>query len=115
MNGLNINMGSSIIKREAKPLSKVETQMRRNGWEKTGQIGDRVSYMESSNVNLTLVEGPLGTVVLPSGPLRGAVFGDYEVFSRSSVMGIGSSKKSDKKMGERNRTPSKSDNNRTTL
>lgn len=90
MAGLNLNFGSSVFKREAKSKMAVERHLQREGWEKTGDIGDRISYFESSGINITVVDGPMGTVILPSGPVRGTIFGvDNKLFSESSVIGAG--------------------------
>mgnify|MGYP006273254335 CR=1 FL=1 len=94
MLGQNRSFGLSVLKREAKPKEDVETFLQRNGWERTGEIGQRVSYYENSGVNITLVEGPRGTVILPSGPIRGTIFGkDNKLVSENSVIGAGSGKK----------------------
>lgn len=90
MAGMNLNFGLSVFKREAKPKSRVETFLRREGWEKTGEIGDNVSYWENAGINITVVGGPRGTVITPSGPIRGNIFGeDNTLFSRTSVIGAG--------------------------
>lgn len=87
---MNLNIGSSVFKREAKDADKVRRHLERNGWELTGSMGSRVFYYENSGVNLTVVDGAMGTVILPSGPLRGAIFGkNMELFSDRSVVGAG--------------------------
>jgi hypothetical protein len=88
---MNFNLGLSAIKRESKPKEDVERHLIRNGWEKTGEaLGGRADYYENAGINLTVIEGPMGTLVVPSGPVRGTVYGDdVKVFSRSSSMGMG--------------------------
>lgn len=113
MKGKNISFGSSIFKREARSLSEVQKLLRTNGWEKTGQISSRVVYMENSGVNITLIEGPLGTVIIPSGPIRGKVFGNVELFSETSVIGAGKNNSDDNgKLATRDRSPSESSSNK---
>ena len=90
MPGLNLNIGTSVMKREAKDIDEVTSQLRRNGWEQTGSLGDRVKYFENSRINITVIEGPMGTVILPSGPIRGRLFGDSGLMAnQTSVVGLG--------------------------
>lgn len=86
----NVNIGGSVIKREARPLSEVDRQLTGDGWEKTAQPLDRLAYYEKSGINITAMEGPRGTVIFPSGPLRGAMFGkNVSLVSRVSTIGAG--------------------------
>lgn len=104
MVGLNLNFGGAVLKREARPIGDVEQVFTRNGWTVTGQAaGGRIRYVEEAGVNLTLIQGPLGTVIIPSGPIRGSVFSDtFEVFSRTSVIGAGAvTRKSDSETKDR--------------
>lgn len=91
MAGLNLNIGLSTIKRESKPKEDVERALLRNGWEETESLaGDRLSYFENTGINVTVLETPRGTLVFPSGPIRGSLFGeDVKVFSRQSALGLG--------------------------
>lgn len=91
MPDFNINIGLSTIKRESKPKQDVERQLLRNGWEETASLADdRVSYFENSGISVTVVEGPFGTVVVPSGPVRGPIFGkNVQLFSRKSALAMG--------------------------
>lgn len=92
MAGLNLNFGTSVIKREAKPASRVRASLERDGWTEISEVaGGRIAYYERSNINITVVDGPAGTVIMPSGPIRGRVFGNMELFSRDSVLGLSSS------------------------
>jgi len=85
-----INIGGSVMKREAKPLSEVDRQLTGDGWEKTAQPLDRLAYYEKSGINITAMEGPRGTVIFPSGPVRGMMFGkNVSVVSRVSTIGAG--------------------------
>lgn len=89
MNG-RFSFGSSVVKREAKTIDKVDKQLKRDGWQETSRLaGGRLRYYEQSGVNLTALEGPLGTVIFPSGPLRGKFFGELDMVSRASVIGAG--------------------------
>lgn len=89
---LGINVGTSVLKREAKPISQVKSNFKSNGWEVTADLlGGRLVYVEKNGINLTLLSGPVGTVVFPSGPIRGAAFGD-EAVSLNRVSSTGGSK-----------------------
>ena len=71
-----VNIGSSVVRRDSRELSRVRTELRGGGWRQTGSIGDnRIVYMENSGFSLTLVDGPTGTLIMPSGPVRGKLFG----------------------------------------
>lgn len=106
MAGLNLNVGTSVLKRETRSIDQVEQHFLDRGWSRTGSaLGGRVRYIENGSINLTLISGPLGTVVAPSGPVRGALFGDGAVsVGQNSAIGAGSSKDA----------ASSSDNPRTT-
>lgn len=92
MAGLNLNLGSSVVKREAKPASRVKSSLERDGWSRISEVaGGRIAYYERSSINITVIDGPAGTVIIPSGPIRGKVFGNMELFSRDSVLELNSS------------------------
>lgn len=103
-----INIGTSVLKREAKSIDQVERQFTRNGWKRTGSaLGGRVVYLQNSGMNISIIEGPSGTVVMPSGPIRSKVFGsNFNLFSRTSVIGAGTSNKSSNDPRERRQTSS---------
>lgn len=86
----DINIGFSVFKREAQSIQDVVTHLQQNGWSVTSSIGDnRIVYLENSGVNITAVKGPLGTVVIPSGPIRGRMFGEQiNLISRGEEEGI---------------------------
>lgn len=87
MAGLDVNLGTSVLKREAKDIDEVEKILQRDGWEKTGQVANgRFRYYEYSNINITAIGGPLGTVIMPSGPVRGFIFGEFDMFSRRTAI-----------------------------
>lgn len=91
MLGLNLNIGSSVFKREAKEMETVINQLKRNGWEESGSMGDRVQYLENSQMSVTVINGVSGTLVVPSGPVRGKIFGDSGLdINQVSVIGAGS-------------------------
>lgn len=98
MAGLNLNFGTSVMKREAKPISDVEDKLLNDGWKRTRMIaGGRVRYYQKSGINITAISGPLGTVIVPSGPVRGAVFGEGAVsLNQTSSIGAGSDGSKDK-------------------
>lgn len=88
-----MNFGTSIFKREAKDAQEVIDHLRNNGWEVTGTLGNRLTYMENSSFNLTIVDGVKGTLVVPSGPIRGRLFGNSgAMFNNTSVIGASASK-----------------------
>lgn len=91
MVGERLNFGTSVVKREGKSIERVDQRLRNAGWKFTGQtLGGRVKYYELAGVNITAVGGPLGTTIMPSGPIRGAIFGDNAVtVSRVSAIGAG--------------------------
>lgn len=114
MTGLNISFGSSVLKREAKPIEDVEKQFRRDGWTKTSEVlGGRLVYLQKTGVNITLISGPLGTAVIPSGPVRGKAFGNVDFIARDSVIGAGGASDSDSKMATRDRSPSEGSTKKT--
>lgn len=85
-----VSLGTSVIKREDRPADQVITLLQRRGWEVTGRVGSRITYLENSGLNITVVEGPMGTIIMPSGPLRGRIFGENTMFfSNRSVIGAG--------------------------
>lgn len=91
---MNINFGGSVLKREAKEIDKVEKQLLSDGWEKTAHPTGRLRYYQKSGINITALGGPNGTVIFPSGPVRGKAFGsDFNLFSRTSVIGAGAKSK----------------------
>lgn len=95
MAGERINFGTSVFKREGKSIEQVDKRLRNAGWEMTSQLaGGRVRYYELAGINITAVGGPLGTTIMPSGPVRGALFGDNAVsLSTTSSIGAGDGKK----------------------
>lgn len=88
---LGINVGSSILKRETRTLDSITEQLQADGWVQTGSLGNRVRYFEKTGFNITAVEGPFGTVVVPSGPVRGRLFGSNSGLraNREGVIGTG--------------------------
>lgn len=90
---LNLNIGTSVFKRESKSIGDVESRLVSDGWEKTGSTaGGRIRYYEKSGINITALSGPAGTVIMPSGPVRGMIFGTEDAvgINRTSVIGAGS-------------------------
>ena len=72
-----VTISSSVVKRDSRGAQDVISELRNSGWNRTGSaVNGRVVYMENSGFSLTVVEGPMGTVVLPSGPVRGRLFGN---------------------------------------
>lgn len=92
MPGNGINISLSVIKREAKPINEVVSKLTRDGWNVTSKLGNnRIVYLEKSGFNITAFKGPLGTVIIPSGPIRGRIFGEEVDFvNRTSSIGASS-------------------------
>lgn len=88
--GPDINIGLSVLKREAQSITDVVNQLERNGWSRTRTVGDdRLVYLENNGINITAIRGPMGTVIIPSGPVRGRLFGEnVELVSRGEGEGI---------------------------
>lgn len=87
---MELNIGTSVFKREDRPASEVISLLQSRGWEKTGTLGDRVTYLENSGIGITVIQGAAGTLIIPSGPIRGMIFGrDNKLFSNVSVIGAG--------------------------
>lgn len=90
MTGMNLNIGSSVFKRETKTITEVADRLRRNGWQQTGSMGEKILYFENSGMSLTLVDAPMATLIFPSGPIRGRIFGDSGLdINQISVIGAG--------------------------
>lgn len=105
---MELNLGTSVFKREDRPAEQVIRLLSQNGWSRTGSIGDRVTYMENSGINITVIQGAAGTIIIPSGPIRGRIFGDNNrFFSNVSVIGAG------RNTGENNRRPQEATNRQT--
>lgn len=87
----NLNIGSSVLKRESASFDEVMEKLRRDGWSKTGELAQgRVAYLESSGIAITVVDGPMGTLILPSGPIRGRLFSSGSVgIGQESTIGLG--------------------------
>jgi hypothetical protein len=74
------NIESSVLKRYSADIDQVHSYLTSNGFSLTSRVaGGRVRYYESSGFNITVVQGPFGTVIFPSGPIRGRVFGETAV------------------------------------
>lgn len=75
----NINL--SVVKRSTESIGPVSQSLEEQGFEDTGQLMDgRVRYFENPNgINLTVADGPFATLVFPSGPIRGSIFGNDAV------------------------------------
>lgn len=88
MTGFNISL--SVLKRDSREIGEVDQILKNNGWTMTASVGpgDRIRYYEQAGFNITAIGGPSGTVILPSGPLRGRIFGDG-VFLASSEGTLG--------------------------
>lgn len=66
-------------------------ELESNGWVKTDNLADRVHYLENSGFSLTVIDGPLGTIIVPSGPIRGRLFGTsgFELSTDQNLMDVG--------------------------
>lgn len=77
---LNLTVESSVFKRLAKSHSTVVQNFKTNDWVETDTAaGGRLVYLEKNGVNITVARGLMGTLVFPSGPARGAFFGQEAV------------------------------------
>lgn len=87
-----VNIGSSVIRRESRSADDVLDELRANGWSKTDEVHGNIHYLENSGFSLTVIDGPLATTVIPSGPLRGRLFGTsgLEVSMDRNLMDVGS-------------------------
>jgi len=76
-----IEFSGSVVKRTSEDIDTVHAKLVEEGFEPTSHILDgKVHYHENeSGINLTLVETRRGTLVFPSGPVRGNVFGKNAV------------------------------------
>lgn len=94
----DINIGGSVFKREARDTDEVLRKLSRDGWNTVSRFGDRMTHLEKSGINITVVSGPAGTIIMPSGPVRGRIFGsEVGLFSKSSSIGLGKKKSGDSK------------------
>lgn len=99
---LNINIGSSQLKREARDVEVVIKKLKRNGWTQSGSLGDRVLYFENTGMSITVIDGPMGTLVVPSGPVRGRLFGSSGLrINKNSVLDLSSDSDTDKDRQEK--------------
>jgi len=79
-----------VFKREAKSIDEVSKKLQRDGWEKTGSLANgRVLYFQKSGIEITAAKGPMGTLIFPSGPIRGKLFGSGVGINTTSVLGMG--------------------------
>lgn len=94
MPGEKLNVGTSVLKREGKSIDQVENRLENAGWKRTGSaLNGRLIYFELAGINITALQGPMGTVIFPSGPIRGRLFGEDAVgFSQTSAIGAGDGK-----------------------
>lgn len=101
MVGLNLNLGTSVLKREAKPIEDVDNRLTNAGWNRTASVADgRIRYYALAGVNITAIGGPFGTVIMPSGPVRGAMFGDNALnLSQTSAIGAGKAREEPQQPG----------------
>lgn len=69
-----------VTKRYNADVEQVKQFLEENGFERTGQaLKGRFTYYENAGIGVTVMDGPAGTTVFPSGPLRGAKFGRHAV------------------------------------
>jgi hypothetical protein len=75
------NVDLSVIKRRTESIDRMERRLRAQGFSQTESIlNGKVRYYENQEgIGLTLIDGPLGTVLTPSGPVRGTLFGERSV------------------------------------
>lgn len=75
MPGMDINL--SVVKRRQDDLAQVVSELEQQGFSSTDTVlNDKVHYLENdSGISLRVVEGPMATWVIPSGPVSGKMFG----------------------------------------
>lgn len=74
------NMELPVVKRYNADISEAHENLVSNGFEVTGTIMDGgIRYYENAGVGVTLIDGPFGTSLIPSGPIRGMKFGESAV------------------------------------
>jgi len=88
-----VTLSSSVIKRDSRSVSDVTRELKQNGWNRTGSVlNGKLLYLENSGFSLTVADGPMGTLVFPSGPVRGRVFGNSGLnFGLMNTSSLGSS------------------------
>jgi len=71
----------SVVKRLGTDIEQVSKQMNEAGFNKTGEaLGGKALYFESAGINVTLIPAITGgTIMFPSGPVRGKVKGNKAV------------------------------------
>lgn len=71
----------SVVKRLGTDIEMVSKQMAEAGFNKTGEaLGGKAIYYEIAGINVTLIPTPTGgTLIFPSGPIRGKLKGDRAV------------------------------------
>lgn len=76
-----VEFSGSVVKRTSKPLEEVHAELTEQGFEHTGDVlSGKVHYHENEGgLNLTVIETRRGSLVIPSGPIRGSVFGNEAV------------------------------------
>lgn len=104
MAGLNLNLGLSVFKREMSSLDEVQRTLENDGWERKGTMGDRVRVFERSGFSITAIEGPMATIIMPSGPIKGRFFsGDSVGVNRLSVIGASNKDRDKESQKQRDR------------
>lgn len=76
-----MELNLSVIKRTSSDIDDVKDELDSGGFVEKKEIMDgRVSHHENSlGIGMTVVDGPLGTLVVPSGPVRGLMMGENSV------------------------------------
>lgn len=74
------NISSSIVKRTSRDKQDVVKELQSNGFVETGSLmNGKVGYYENSGVNITVISTRRGSIVMPSGPVRGKFLGNNAV------------------------------------
>lgn len=76
-----MELNLSVIKRTSSSADQVKGELKSGGFIERKEIMDgRVSHHENSlGIGMTVVDGPMGTLVVPSGPVRGLLMGENAV------------------------------------
>lgn len=81
------NVNLPVFKRTSAPADDVIESIKDGGFEMKGSaLKGRLTHHENDNgIGLSVVDAPFGTVVLPSGPIRGAFLGENSVGMKSII------------------------------
>lgn len=74
------NIELSVAERTSQDKEQVVAGLVEDGWEETGSLmNGKVGYYEKSGINITVADTRRGSVVFPSGPVRGNLLSNEAV------------------------------------